>query len=43
MMEATAPDSTNPTRWVPKSNAGSFSPSAASISVAPSLSLSAKS
>ena len=26
MMEATAPDSTNPTRWVPKSNAGSFEP-----------------
>ena len=25
MMEATAPDSTNPTRWVPKSKAGSSS------------------
>ena len=24
MMEATAPESTSPTRWVPKSNAGSF-------------------
>src|SRR6185437_8282307 len=43
MMDVTAPDSTSPTRWVPKSKAGSSIASTASASVAPSRNRSAKS
>src|SRR6185312_16324782 len=43
MMDVTAPDSTSPTRWVPKSKAGPSIASAATARVAPSRNRSAKS